>query len=92
MARVNARAQVAARRLMLDARGALNPDGRVLAAAVRRMCGAQSPRIAVMGERGMDPYATVASAAKREVWEGLKILLLLDEYEITNLSSEDREQ
>lgn len=86
--RVNKRQQLAARRLLLDAKGGLNPDAKVLIAALRKTCGVNGAAIIQPGPAGVDPYATVAAAAAREVWERMRVLLLLDDYQDVNLRDE----
>jgi hypothetical protein len=83
-----ARRQVAARRLLLNARGELTPDARVLAAYLRRLChAAPGTRLIQAGPAGVDASATVAAAARREVWDDFVKVMNLDPYELTNLGN-----
>lgn len=84
------RRKLALRRLLLDANGNLNRDGRTLAAWMRRLCGAaRGQKLIVRGPDGIDPVETVAVAARREVWDEIVEMLNLDQYEITNIREDD---
>lgn len=86
-----ARRQLAIRRLCLDARGALNPDAKVLIADLRRFCRADGqPTLAYSPATGqLDPVATVAIAARREVYDRLMRYLTVDEVIVQNIREED---
>lgn len=83
------RRQVAIRRL-LTKDGELTPDGRTLALLLRRLCyAAPNQTIVALDNTGrVDETATVARAARRELWDKLVTLLNLDHYQITNLSED----
>lgn len=83
--------QVAIRRLCLNARGELNPDARRVAAHLKFLChGPATGRLVRFSPSGeVDPVATVAAAARREVWDELVKLLNLDPYQTTNLQDPD---
>ena len=84
------RAQQAARRLFLNARGELNPDGVVLAARMRRLCGVGKAKRVVYGPDGNSTMlATTIAAAKAEIWDSLVTLLHLDPRELTNLDEDE---
>lgn len=82
------RKQVAIRRLLLDGRGNLNRDGRVLAVELKRLTGGT---ITKYGRDGaVDPVATAAAASRREVWDHFVKLLHLEPYEAANLREEEQ--
>lgn len=86
--------QVAIRQLLLDPRGNLNPNAKVLAVELRKLC-APAPTVAFSSlmqydrDGAVDPIATVAAAARREVWDHFVKLLHLEPYEAANLREED---
>lgn len=86
--------QIAIRRLLLDARGKLNPDARVLAVELRKLCGPSaavsfSSLLQYDKDGAVDPIATVAAATRREVWDHFVRLLHLEPYEAANVSERD---
>lgn len=87
--------QIAIRRLLLNAKGQLNPDGRVLAVELRKLCAPQ-PTVAFSSlmqydrNGAVDPIATAAAAARREVWDHFVKLLHLEPYETANLREEEQ--
>lgn len=84
------RRQIALRRMLLNGRGELSPDGRMVAAHLKRLCHVGKPQLIVSPQTGqIDPLATVAAAAKREIWEDFKRLLNLDPYTEVNLREEN---
>ncbi len=94
MARPYREKQIAARRLLLDARGNLNPDARVLAVELRKLCGpsagvAFSSMTVYDREGRVDPVATAQAAARREVWDHFVRLLHLEPFETANLREEE---
>jgi len=85
MSATRARRRLALQKLLLDARGRLNPDAAVIVADLRRFCYAARPTITFSPISGtIDPYASVAAAARREVWDRLARLLQIDETELLN--------
>lgn len=82
------RKQLAVRRLLLDARGNLNRDGKVLAAELRRVC---NPSSVLKYDRNgaVDPIGTAAAAATRDVLDHFVKLLHLEPYEAVNLREEE---
>lgn len=81
--------QIAVRRLLLDARGKLNPDGRRVAAELRRVTGAGRGITQYDRNGAVDPIGTAAAAARREVWDHFVKLLHLEPYEAANLREEE---
>lgn len=81
------RRQVSARRLLLNARGELNPDGRNLALELKRVCGRDITQYDRNG--AIDPIGTAAAAARREIWDHFVKLLHLEPYEAVNLREEE---
>lgn len=81
------RKQIAARQLLLDARGHLNPNARRLAAELKRLCGGHITKYDAHG--AIDPVGTAAAAGRREVWDHFVRLLHLEPYEVANLREED---
>jgi len=81
--------QVAARRLLLNAKGELSPDARVLAVELKRIC---NPRAVLVYDRNgaVDPIGTAAAAATREVWDHFVKLLHLEPFEAVNLREEEQ--
>lgn len=81
--------QIAVRRLCLDAKGNLNRDAKLLAVHLKRIChGGRSHLVYSPVNGSIDPIATAAAAAKREVWEEIRRLLNLDDYADVNLREE----
>lgn len=77
---------MAARRLFLGPDGRLNPDASVLAADLKRFCKVGGAGVAYSPVSGsVDPVATVAMAARREVWDRILNLLNLEPHEVVNL-------
>lgn len=85
-----ARKQVALRQLCLDGRGQLNPNARRILADLRRFCKADNTAgLQYSPASGMvDPIATAAAAARREVFDRYARMLLLDQQTIVNLIDE----
>lgn len=85
------RKQLAIRRLLLDGKGHLNRDARVLVQDFRRFCKADgSPQIIYSPQSGnIDSNATLVVAARREVFDRYIRMLLLDVGELTNLREEE---
>lgn len=82
--------QVALRRLCLNAKGELNPDARRILADLRKFCKADNTAgLQYSPVNGMiDPIATAAAAARREVFDRYARMLLLDQQTIVNLLDE----
>lgn len=80
--------QVAIRRLLLDARGHLNRDGRVLAVELKKICAGTITQYDRNG--AIDPVATAAAAQRREVWDHFVKLLHLEPNEAANLREEEQ--
>ncbi len=85
-----ARKQVALRQLCLDSRGQLNPNARKILADLRRFCRADSTAgLQYNPVSGLvDPVATAAAVARREVFDRYARMLLLDQQTIVNLIEE----
>lgn len=85
------RKQIAIRRLLLDGKGNLNPDARVIVADLRAFCQADGrPVIKYSPVSGaVDPVATAAAVARREVYDRLRRMLNLDDYTDINLRDDD---
>ena len=81
------RKQLAIRRLLLDGKGRLNADAIILVADLRRFCHADgAPTLKYSPQTGtIDPIASIAAAARREVFDRYMRLLLVDKVEIENL-------
>ena len=78
--------QIAIRRVLLDARGQLHRDGKLLAIELKRVCAVNSSQLIRSPVTGqLDPVATACVAAKREVWDHFRRLLNLDDYSDVNL-------
>ncbi len=82
------RRQIAIRQLLLDGRGHLNPNARVLAAELKKLCFTHMTKFDSNG--AVDPVATVAAAQRREVWDHFVRLLHLEPYEAVNLRQEEQ--
>lgn len=80
--------QIAIRRLLLDGRGHLNRDARVLAVELKKLCGGSLTQYDRNG--AVDPIATAAAAQRREVWDHFVRLLHLEPYEAANLREEEQ--
>lgn len=80
--------QIAIRRLLLDGRGHLNRDARVLAVELKKLCGGSLTQYDRNG--AVDPIATAAAAQRREVWDHFMKLLHLEPYEAANLREEEQ--
>ena len=82
--------QVAIRRLCLDGRGNLNRDAKLIAVGLKRFCRADKTSLMYSPQTGMiDPVATAAAVARREVYDYLRRLLNLDEYTEVNLREDE---
>ena len=81
--------QLAARRLFFDGRHGLNRDALVLLSAFKAQGHVGGPLIVKDATGAIDMNATLAAAARREVWDYLKRLLNLDDYQETNIRDED---
>ena len=82
------RKQIAIRRLLLNQKGQLNPDARVLAVELKKLCGGSLTQYDRTG--ALDPVATAAAAQRREVWDHFVRLLHLEPYEAANLREEEQ--
>jgi len=80
--------QIAIRRLLLDGRGHLNRDARVLAVELKKLCGGSLTQYDRNG--AVDPIATAAAAQRRDVWDHFVKLLHLEPYEAANLREEEQ--
>lgn len=66
------------RRTFLDATGKPHADAGVVLAELRRFCYGNRPTIK-QGPHGLDPYASIAAAARQEVYLRLTSYLNLDD-------------
>lgn len=82
------RKQIAIRRLLLNQRGQLNPDARILAVELKKLCGGNLTQYDRNG--AVDPIATAAAAQRREVWDYFVKLLHLEPFEAANLREEEQ--
>ena len=87
--------QIAVRRLLLDPRGLLNRDARVLAVELRKLCGPSTgvgfaSLTAYDREGRVDPVATAQAATRREIWDHFVRLLHLEPFETANLREEEQ--
>lgn len=82
------RKQIAIRRLLLNQRGQLNPEARVLAVELKKLCGGSITQYDRNG--AVDPVATAAAAQRREVWDHFVRLLHLEPFEAANLREEEQ--
>lgn len=83
------RRQLAARRMFFDARGQLTKDARVLLAAFKMQGHFPAKMVQTDANGAVDLNATLAAAARRDVWDYLKRLLNLDDYQESNIREED---
>ena len=82
--------QVALRRMCFDGRGGLNRDAKLIAIALKRFCRADRTSLMFSPQTGMiDPVATAAAVARREVYDYLRRLLNLDDYVEVNLREDE---
>ena len=78
--------QVALRRMCLDGKGGLSRDARLIAIMLKRYCRADRSSLMYSPQTGsIDPVATAAAVARREVYDHLRRLLNLDDYSEVNL-------
>ena len=82
------RKQIAIRRLLLNQKGQLNPDARVLAVELKKLCGGALTQYDRAG--AVDPVATAAAAQRGEIWDHFVRLLHLEPYEAANLREEEQ--
>lgn len=84
------RKQLAIRRLLLDGKGNLNRDAQILVVDMKRFCYADGKPTLLHNTQtgGIDPYASVAAAARREVFDHLARMLMVDYAEILNAKDE----
>jgi len=85
------RKQLAIRRLLLDGRGHLNADARILVQDMRKFCRADGSAQVIFSpvSGSIDVNATLVAAARREVFERYVRMLLLDVGELVNLREEN---
>ena len=82
--------QVAIRRMCLNGQGSLHRDAKLLAVELKRFCRADRTSLMYSPQTGMiDPVATAAAVARREVYDHLRRLLNLDDYAETNLREDE---
>lgn len=82
--------QVALRRMCFDGKGNLHRDARLIAADLRKFCRADGRGSIIYSPTTgqVDPVATAAMAARRDVYDRLRRLLNLDDYVESNLRDE----
>lgn len=78
------------RRIFINADGALNQSGRVVLGDLQRFCYGNAPTIRA-GSTGIDPLASVAAAARQEVWLRIINHLHLDDAQLLNLKENANE-
>lgn len=78
------RRRFALRACFLGEDGRPTENGAVALAEIRHFCHGDRPTIK-SGVRGIDPYASIAAAARQEVWMRLDALLRLDDVDIKRL-------
>jgi hypothetical protein len=69
------------RRTFLQANGKPNDDQRTVLAELRRFCYGDKPTLK-QGPQGLDPYASIAAAARQEVYMRLAGYLNLDDTDV----------
>lgn len=72
------------RRTFLGADSKPTPDGAVVLAELRRFCYGAKPTLKA-GANGIDAYASIAAAARQEVWFRITSMLNLDDSDIAAL-------
>lgn len=87
--------QIAIRRLLLNPRGQLNRDARVLAVELRKLCAPRpTPGFSSLTQYdktgAVDPYGTAQAATRREIWDHFVKLLHLEPFEAANLVEEEQ--
>lgn len=89
--RLYARKQLALRQMLLNGRGELTANAKVIVADLRKFCHADGrPMLKYNPATGMlDDKATIAAAARREVFDRLERMLLVDRIHILTASEED---
>jgi hypothetical protein len=85
------RKQIALRRILLDGKGRLNQDARVIVADLRAFCQADGRPVLKYSpiSGSVDPVATAAAVARREVYDRFRRMLNLDDYTEINLRDDD---
>ena len=85
------RKQLAIRRILLDGRGELNRDAKVLVADFRRFCRADGQPLLIYSPQSgnLDATATVAAAARREVFDRYLAMLCVDQAVVMNVKDEN---
>jgi hypothetical protein len=69
------------RRTFLQADGKPNDDQRAVLAELRRFCYGDKPTLK-QGPQGLDPYASIAAAARQEVYMRIASYLNLDDTDL----------
>jgi hypothetical protein len=69
------------RRTFLQANGKPNDDQRTVLAELRRFCYGDKPTLK-QGPNGLDPYASIAAAARQEVYMRIAGYLTLDDSDL----------
>jgi hypothetical protein len=72
------------RALFLEANGKPKPDAQVVLQELRRFCYGNRPALKA-SPNGLDPYATVAAAARQEVYFRITEMLHLDDSDLVAL-------
>jgi hypothetical protein len=73
--------RTAFRRTFLQADGKPNHDQRLVLEELRRFCYGAKPTIK-QGPQGVDPYASIAAAARQEVYQRVMSMLNVDDADL----------
>lgn len=79
------------RRTFLQADGKPNDDQRLALAEIRRFCYGDKPTLK-QGPNGLDPYASIAAAARQEVYMRIAGYLNLDDSDLQLLERNAEKQ
>ena len=73
------------RRVFLQANGKPNADQRLVLDELRHFCYGNRPTIKA-GPQGLDPYASIAAAARQEVYMRVASMLNLDDSDLEQMA------
>ena len=84
--------RTAFRRTFHGANGKPHEDGRVVLSELRRFCYGAKPTIKTGLDGRIDPYASVAAAARQEVYQRILDMINLDDSDLRDMERRAQQQ